>query len=115
MIVAAIACVFSALCYSEFATMIPVAGGAILTFATRRIRCVDGRLVLMLEYAIGFIAVTCAWSNHFVQFLSGFEKVLPAWLAHPPVWLVNDAFSAGKSLQTILTYLFRISLVCLFV
>ena len=98
MIIAAIACIFSALCYSEFATMIPVAGGAYTyTFATLgEFAAWMVGWVLMLEYAIGFIAVACAWSNHFVQFLSGFEKVLPAWLAHPPVWLVNDVFSAAK-------------------
>ena len=98
MVIAAIACIFSALCYSEFATMIPVAGGAYTyTFATLgEFAAWMVGWVLMLEYAIGFIAVACAWSNHFIQFLSGFEKVLPAWLAHPPVWLVNDVFSAGK-------------------
>lgn len=98
MIIAAIACIFSALCYSEFATMIPVAGGAYTyTFATLgEFAAWMVGWVLMLEYAIGFIAVACAWSNHFVQFLSGFENVLPAWLAHPPVWLTNDVFSAGK-------------------
>ena len=98
MIIAAVACVFSALCYSEFATMIPVAGGAYTyTFATLgEFAAWMVGWVLMLEYAIGFIAVACAWSNHFVQFLSGFAKVLPAWLAHPPVWMVNDVFSAGK-------------------
>ena len=98
MVVAAIACVFSALCYSEFATMIPVSGGAyIYTFATLgEFAAWMVGWVLMLEYAIGFIAVACAWSNHFVQFLSGFDKYLPAWLANPPVWLVNDPFSAAK-------------------
>ena len=98
MLSTAIACIFSALCYSEFATMIPVAGGAYTyTFATLgEFAALMVGWVLMLEYAIGFIAVACAWSNHFVQFLSGFEKVLPAWIAHPPVWLVNDAFSAAK-------------------
>ena len=98
MVIAAIACIFSALCYSEFATMIPVSGGAYTyTFATLgEFAAWMVGWVLMLEYAIGFIAVACAWSNHFIQFLSGFEKVLPAWLAHPPVWLVNDVFSAGK-------------------
>ena len=98
MIIAAIACIFSALCYSEFATMIPVAGGAYTyTFATLgEFAAWMVGWVLMLEYAIGFIAVACAWSNHFVQFLSGFERFLPAWLAHPPMWLVNDIFSAGK-------------------
>ena len=95
MIVAAIACIFSALCYSEFATMIPVAGGAYTyTFATLgEFAAWMVGWVLMLEYGIGFIAVACAWSNHFVQFLSGFEKVLPAWLAHPPAWLTYDIFT----------------------
>lgn len=98
MIIAAIACIFSALCYSEFATMIPVAGGAYTyTFATLgEFAAWMVGWVLVLEYAIGFIAVACAWSNHFVQFLSGFEKVLPAWLAHPPYWLTNDSFTLGK-------------------
>lgn len=98
MIIAAIACIFSALCYSEFATMIPVAGGAYTyTFATLgEFAAWMVGWVLMLEYAIGFIAVACAWSNHFVQFMAGFEKFLPAWLAHPPAWLVNDVFSASK-------------------
>lgn len=91
MIVAAIACVFSALCYSEFATMIPVAGGAYTyTFATLgEFAAWMVGWVLMLEYAIGFIAVACAWSNHFVQFMSGFGVSFPAWL-------VNDPFSITK-------------------
>ncbi len=98
MVIAAVACIFSALCYSEFATMIPVAGGAYTyTFATLgEFAAWMVGWVLMLEYAIGFIAVACAWSNHFVQFMSGFGKVLPAWLSNPPVWLVNDVFSATK-------------------
>lgn len=98
MVIAAIACIFSALCYSEFATMIPVAGGAYTyTFATLgEFAAWMVGWVLMLEYAIGFIAVACAWSNHFVQFLSGFSNILPAWLANPPVWLVNDPFTASK-------------------
>ncbi len=98
MIIAAIACIFSALCYSEFATMIPVAGGAYTyTFATLgEFAAWMVGWVLMLEYAIGFIAVACAWSNHLMQFLNGFEKFLPSWLANPPVWLVNDPFSASR-------------------
>ena len=101
MIIAAIACIFSALCYSEFATMIPVAGGAYTyTFATLgEFAAWMVGWVLMLEYAIGFIAVACAWSNHFVQFMSGFANVLPAWLANPPVWLVNDPFTAAKLVE----------------
>lgn len=99
MIVAAFACVFSALCYSEFATMIPVAGGAYTyTFATLgEFGAWMVGWVLMLEYAIGFIAVACAWSNHFIQFLKGFA-FLPDWMSNPPVWLVNDVKTASKIL-----------------
>ena len=100
MVLAAVCCVFSALCYSEFATMIPVSGGAyIYTFATLgEFAAWMVGWVLMLEYAIGFIAVACAWSNHFIQFLQGFSKYLPAWIANPPVYMVNDVKSATKIL-----------------
>lgn len=96
MVIAAIACVFSALCYSEFATMIPVAGGAYTyTFATlgEFAAWIVG-WILMLEYAIGFIAVACAWTNHFMQFIKGFSNILPAWFVNPPLWLINDFRSA---------------------
>ena len=97
MVIAAIACIFSALCYSEFSTMIPVAGGAYTyTFATLG-ECMAWLIgwVLMLEYAIGFIAVACAWTNHFMQFLKGFSAVLPAWFVDPPAWLISDYRSAA--------------------
>lgn len=96
MVIAAIASVFSALCYSEFATMIPIAGGAYTyTFATlgEFAAWIIG-WILMLEYAVGFIAVACAWTNHFMQFIKGFSSVLPAWLTNPPLWLINDYRSA---------------------
>ena len=92
MVIAAIACIFSALCYSEFSTMIPVAGGAYsYTFATlgEFMAWLIG-WILMLEYAIGFIAVACAWTNHFLQFIKGFANILPAWFINPPHWLVSD-------------------------
>ena len=102
MIVAAIACVFSALCYSEFATMIPVAGGAYTyTFATLgEFSAWLVGWILMLEYAIGFIAVACAWSNYFVQFIKGFSHILPAYIANPPVWLVSDFKTAVHTLSS---------------
>ena len=102
MVIAAIACVFSALCYTEFATMIPVAGGAYMyTFATLG-ECMAWLIgwILMLEYAIGFIAVACAWTNHFIQFMKGFSAILPAWLVNPPAWLVNDYRSAVNFYNT---------------
>ncbi len=101
MIVAAFACVFSALCYSEFAAMIPVTGGAyIYTFATLgEFAAWMIGWVLMLEYAIGYIAVACAWSNYFMHFIQGFSNYIPAWLTNPPVWLVNDFRTASSILS----------------
>lgn len=100
MIIAAFACVFSALCYSEFAAMIPVAGGA-YTYAFATLGELAAWMVgwiLMLEYAIGYIAVACAWSNHFMELLKGFSRFLPNWLANPPIYLVNDIRTATKML-----------------
>ena len=101
MIVAAIACVFSALCFSEFASMIPVAGGAYsYTFATLgEFAAWLVGWILMLEYVIAFIAVSCAWANYVVQFLKGFGHVLPALITNPPIWLVSDFRSAVHTLS----------------
>jgi APA family basic amino acid/polyamine antiporter len=101
MIVAAVACIFSALCYSEFAAMIPVAGGAYTyTFATLgEFAAWMVGWILMLEYAVGYIAVAVAWSKHLMQFLKGFESFLPTWFVNPPVWLVNDLKTATKIVQ----------------
>ena len=100
MVIAAIACVFSALCYSEFAAMIPVAGGAyIYTFSTMgEFAAWMVGWVLMLEFAIAEIAVSCAWSNYLVDFLGKFP-VLPHWLSHPPIWLVSDPASLTKMIN----------------
>ncbi len=102
MIIAAIACVFSALCFSEFAAMIPVSGGAYsYTYATLG-ECAAWLVgwILMLEYVIAFIAVSCAWANYVVQFLKGFGHVLPAFIANPPIWLVSDFRSAVHTLSS---------------
>ena len=118
MVIAAFACVFSALCYCEFATMLPVAGGAyIYTFATlgEFMAWIVG-WVLMLEYGIGFIAVACAWSNHVVQFMRGFEGRLPEIFTNPPIWLVSDYKTAasllGDNVSNVLPTIFGIP-ICL--
>ena len=92
MIIAALSCIFSALCYSEFASMIPVAGSAYTyTYATMgEFMAWMVGWILMLEYAIGNITVASAWTGYFMQFLKGFDHVLPGWLVNPPIWLVND-------------------------
>lgn len=100
MIVAAIACFFSALCYSEFASMIPTAGSSYsYTYATMgEFAAWMVGWILMLEYAIGNIAVASAWTGYLFHFLKGFP-FLPDWLLNPPLWLVNDYRSAIKICQ----------------
>ncbi len=79
----AIACGFAALCYAEFAAMVPVAGSA-YTYAYATL----GELVawiigwdLILEYAIGNVAVAISWSDYFTSLLAGIHVPWPAWLA----------------------------------
>ena len=92
MVLAAIACVFSALCYSEIAAMIPVAGSAYTyTYATMgEFMAWMVGWILMLEYAIGNITVACAWTGYFVQFLKGFKHILPDFIVNFPLWLRAD-------------------------
>ena len=100
MVLASLACVFSAMCYSEFASMIPVAGSAYLyTYATMGefLAWIVG-WVLMLEYLVGYIAVASAWTGYFMQFLQGFSKYLPHFIVNPPVWLIHDYKTAASIL-----------------
>lgn len=92
MVLAAIACVFSALCYSEIAAMIPVAGSAYTyTYATMgEFMAWMVGWILMLEYAIGNITVASAWTGYLVQFLKGFKHILPDFIVYCPMWLRND-------------------------
>lgn len=82
-IIIAITCGFSALCYAEFASRVPIAGSA-YTYAYVSF----GELVawiigwaLILEYAIGNIVVAISWSGYFNNLLEGFHIGLPGWLA----------------------------------
>src|SRR3989338_720555 len=82
-IITAIACGFAALCYAEFAAMVPISVSAYTySYATM------GELVawiigwdLIIEYAVGNIAVAISWSGYFTQLLHGLGIHLPVWLA----------------------------------
>lgn len=92
MILAAIASIFSALCYSEIAAMFPIAGSAYTyTYITMGefMAWIVG-WILMLEYAIGNITIASAWSGYFTQFLKGFKHILPNFITNFPIWLRND-------------------------
>lgn len=85
-ILASIGCAFAGLCFSELASMIPVAGGAYTyTYATlgEFIAWIIG-WALMLEYAAGAAVVSISWSAYVVSFLQGFHIDLPAFLVASP-------------------------------
>jgi APA family basic amino acid/polyamine antiporter len=89
---AGLACTFAALCYAEFASMIPIAGSA-YTYAYATL----GELVawmigwdLILEYAVGSMTVAIGWSGYMQRLMAGFGITLPASLgAAPPVGIIN--------------------------
>jgi basic amino acid/polyamine antiporter, APA family len=82
-LITAIACGFSALCYAEFASRIPVSGSA-YTYAY----AVFGELVawiigwdLLMEYAIGNITVAISWSSNLSSFLNNIGVTIPDYLS----------------------------------
>lgn len=82
-IITAITCGFSALCYAEFASRIPVSGSA-YTYAYVSFGEIVAWIIgwaLILEYAIGNIVVAISWSGYFNNLLEGFHISLPGWLA----------------------------------
>ena len=85
-ILVALACGFAALCYAEFAALIPQSGSA-YTYAYATL----GELVawiigwdLIIEYAVGNIAVAVSWAAYFQTLLRGFGLGFPEWLATDP-------------------------------
>ena len=95
-IITAVTCGFSALCYAEFASRIPVAGSA-YTYAYASFGELIAWIIgwdLLMEYAIGNIAVAISWSTYFVNLLEGFH-------IHMPEYLTMDYFSAFRAQEKI--------------
>src|SRR6476619_8043322 len=79
----ALTCGFAALCYAEFAAMVPISGSA-YTYAYASL----GELVawiigwdLIIEYAVGNIGVAISWGNYFKTLVSGFGIIIPDWIS----------------------------------
>ena len=101
-VMVAIACGFAALCYAEFAAMIPQAGSA-YTYAYATL----GELVawiigwdLIIEYAVGNIAVAVSWSGYFQELLRGFGLHVPYWLATDPVTASHSAKAVAEAVAS---------------
>ena len=83
---AGLACAFAALCYAEFAAMIPIAGSA-YTYAYATLGEVFAWMIgwdLILEYAVGSMTVAIGWSGYFQRILAGFGLHLPVWMSAAP-------------------------------
>src|SRR5262249_17403549 len=98
-VVAGVTCIFAALCYAEFASMVPVAGSA-YTYAYATL----GELVawiigwdLVLEYAVGAATLANGWSGYFQSVLAKSSLQLPAALSGPPI--IYDT-AAGHFVET---------------
>ena len=81
-IMCAIACGFTALCYAEFASRVPVSGSA-YTYAYVSFGELFAWIIgwaLIMEYSIGNIYIAFSWSGYFTNLLESFSLHLPEWL-----------------------------------
>ncbi|MCC7177953.1 MAG: amino acid permease [Acidobacteria bacterium] len=89
---AGLACAFAALCYAEFASMIPIAGSA-YTYAYATLGEIVAWMIgwdLILEYAVGSMTVAIGWSGYMQRLLAGFGITIPTAIgAAPPVGIIN--------------------------
>lgn len=105
----AIACAFTAMCYAEFASRIPLSGSA-YTYAYASFGELAAWIIgwdLVMEYAVGNIAVAISWSDYFVSLMKGFHVHIPEYLcvdffsAHRLHDEVSSLLAGGKSLASL--------------
>ncbi len=103
----AVACGFAALCYAEFASTVPVSGSA-YTYSYVAFGEIFAWIIgwdLLMEYAIGNIAVAISWSDYFTRLLNGFGWHMADWLtmdytsAHAGFIEATNAVTAGGALK----------------
>lgn len=103
-VITAITCGFTALCYAEFASRVPVSGSA-YTYSYVTFGEVVAWIIgwaLILEYAIGNIVVAISWSSYFDNVLQGVGIVLPRWMVTDTATaqkVYDVARAAGKSVE----------------
>src|SRR6185436_18340539 len=98
-VLAGVTCIFAALCYAEFASMVPVAGSA-YTYAYATLGELFAWMIgwdLILEYAVGSATVANGWSGYFQSVVAKFGLHFPESLAGPPI--IYDT-AAGHFVQT---------------
>lgn len=86
-VVAGVTCIFAALCYAEFASMVPVAGSA-YTYAYATLGELFAWIIgwdLVLEYAVGSATVANGWSGYFQSVMAKMGLAFPTALSGPPI------------------------------
>jgi APA family basic amino acid/polyamine antiporter len=82
-IITAVACGFCALSYAEFAALVPISGSA-YTYSYATLGEIVAWIIgwdLIIEYAVGNVAVAIAWAAYFHQLFEGLGIHIPAWLS----------------------------------
>ena len=85
-LIAGVACLFTALCYAEFASMIPIAGSA-YTYSYVTLGELLAWIIgwdLILEYLVIVATVAVGWSGYLVNIFTSLGLILPAQLINPP-------------------------------
>jgi len=104
-ILCGVACGFTALCYAEFASRVPVSGSA-YTYAYVSFGELFAWIIgwaLLMEYSIGNIYVAFAWSGYFTNLLEGLGLHMPAWLTINYT-AAHNAFKAGTSSEGMMAW-----------
>ena len=102
-VITGIACAFTAFCYSEFASRIPVAGSA-YTYAYASFGELFAWIIgwaLIMEYSIGNIYVAFSWSDYFTSFLSKIGMHIPDYLSTSYLE-AKKAFAGGSTNQELI-------------
>ena len=109
-VLSGLACIFVALCYAEFASMVPLAGSA-YTYSYAALGEVFAWIIgwdLILEYSLASSLVAVGWSHYFVNLIGTFGL-------HIPVWLTNDYWTllhhSHGDITHVAPYLFGIPIV----
>lgn len=102
-VVAGLACVFAALCYAEFASMVPVAGSA-YTYAYATLGELLAWVIgwdLVLEYGVASASVAHGWSHYFQEFIKAFGLKWPEGLSLAPFQYSSVGGAFGRSASVV--------------
>lgn len=89
-VLTAVVCAFTALCYAEFASMVPISGSA-YTYAYATLGEMIAWIIgwdLIIEYAVGNVAVAISWANYFRTLIEPVYKI--------PLWISTDFVTAHR-------------------